>query len=450
MSDRRHTLLLLDEPAASGAEPLQWPLRVMPGGYFGDASGRYRQMIFDSDFPLFNRWYYDEAEARRGVLATKRAKFHGSRVLHLIARDGDAPPSTNPHDYWYQREVGKEITRAVVVPALRFMRDNGLLVVLSAGHEYKNKQDEYAWWEELTGIIRDAGLANAIALVEALGNEVGVNRAWLTNDTPAAMEYVKPIHEIVRRNLPGVLISNGDCGNEEDVPHPDGNPEDPNASFDEKHATLCSFSVGAELIDSHPRRSHDGTAVRYPHTIWNATHYFGTCRKPLNLGEEPGENHPYEENRAGVPRNLGGDVYVGNDNPYYLHTRLAIGAVTGSLVVYLNGPGVRRFVALDSTTYFNRIVNSLAPIPEDIPTWRDGNNPSWWMRGNEFVYVGLEAWGQVYRPPRPVATWEAYDINGLAKRGVGPKPLPANAKDVPPDQQLPAGWLGGILKGTFA
>lgn len=440
-------LLLSGETVGTGRQ-LQWPLKVMPGGYFGDATG-YRQMVFNSDFPLLNRWHYDEAEARRGVLATKRAKFHGSRILHLIARDADAPPTTNPHDYWYQREVGKENTRATLVPALRFMRDNGLLAILSAGHEYNGSHDEYAWWDEWTGMVRQADLVNAIGVVEILGNEVGVNRGWLTNDTPAAMAYAKPIQDIVRRNLPGVLISNGDFGNEEDVPHSDGNPEDPNASFDPKQPTLCSSSVGAELIDSHPRRSHDGTGVRYPHTIWNATHYFGTCRKPLNLGEEPGENHPYPENRAGWPRNLGGDVYVGNDNPHYLHTRLAIGVVTGSLVVYLNGPGVRRFVPLDSTTYFHKIMDSLAPIPDDIPTWRDGNNPSWWMRGKEFVYVGLEAWGQVYRPPRPVATWAAYDIHGLVKYGVGPKPLPAAAADVPEDQQLPAGWLGGILKGEF-
>lgn len=404
---------------------LKGRVRVMPGGYLGDDSG-YRRLVLDSDFPLFNRWIHDEADARRGILATARAGFHGSRVLHLIARDRDAPPTTNPYDYWYDREVGKDEFRAAAVPALSFMRDCGLGVVLSAGHEYRDKADEYAWWEELTGIIRDAGLASMVFWCEALGNEVGVNRPWLSNDTPAAMEYVKPIHAIIRRNLPGVLISNGDFGEERDIPDPDAS----------NYASLCGSSVGADLIDIHPRRSMP-ESVRYPHTIWYATHYFNSCRKPISEGEEPGENAPYPENRGDRPRNPGGDVYTGCDDPYFLHTRLAIDQMTGQATIYLNGPGVRRFAPLDSTSYFNRIVPSLACLPEDIATWQGDRNPSWFNRGKDFVYVGLVAWGQIQRPPRPIASWELYDIDGLVAKGDG-RP------------ELPVGWKGGILKGRYA
>jgi len=418
--------LLLASAERSAWRELVGRVRVMPGGYLGDDTG-YRRILLNSDFPLFNRWVHDEAEARAGIAATKRAGFHGSRVLHLIACDQDAPPTTNPNDYWYQREVTKEMFRAAAVPALRCMKDHGLRVILSAGHEYKNKADDYAWWEELTGILRDGGVADVVLWCEALGNEVGVNRVWLANDTPAAMEYVKPIHAIIRRNLPGCLVSNGDFGEERDLPNPDAS----------NYASLCGSAVGADMIDIHPGRDMPGS-VRHVHTIWYATHYFNSCRKPISEGEEPGENAPYPENRNGQPRNLGGDVYVGCDDPHYLHTRLALCQMTGQATTYLNGSGVRRFVPLDSTIYFNRIAPALSVLPEDIATWQDDRNPSFFNRGKDFVYVGLTAWGQIQRPfPRPVATWEFYDLDGLVEKGEGPP-------------RIPSGWKGGIVKGTYA
>lgn len=421
MDGANYLLLAGDTPAVG--RPLVGKVRVMPGGYLGDEAG-YRRIVLNSDFPLFNLWVNDEAEARRGIAATARAGFHGSRVLHLIACDFDDPPTTDPNNYWYQRTVSKEIARAAMIPALSCMRDHGLRVVLSAGHEYKDKHDEYAWWDEFTGRIRDAGLASMVLWCEALGNEVGVNRPWLSNDTPAAMDYAKPIQDIIRRNL-GCLVSNGDFGEERDLPNPDAS----------NFASLCGSSVGADLIDIHPRR-HMPESVRYPHTIWYATHYFNTCKKPISEGEEPGENAPWPENRQGQPRNPGGDVYIGCDDPHLLHTRLAIGQMTGQATIYLNGPGVRRFAPLDSTLYFNAIVPSLACLPDDIATWQDDRNPSWFNRGKAFVYVGLVAWGQIQRPPRPVATWEMFDIHGVVERGDGPI-------------RIPVGWTGGIVKGTY-
>ena len=406
-----------------GGRPLVGRVRVLPGGYLGDDTG-YRRILLSSDFPLLNRWVHDEAEARAGIAATARAGFHGSRIFHLIARDRDAPPTTNPADYWYQREVGKEECRAALVPALQCMKDHGLRAILSAGHEYINPTDEYGWWEELTGRIRDGNVADVLLWPEALGNEVGANRGWLAQNTPAAMQYVKPIQDIIRRNLPGTLISNGDFGQEDDLP--DAGSLDP---------SLCGSSEGADLTDIHPRRNWP-ESVRYPHTIWYATHYFGSCRKPTSQGEWPGENAPYPENRDGQPRNLGGDVYIGNDDPYNLHTSLAICQMTGQPTTYLNGPGVRRFVPLDSTLYFDKVVASLAPLPEDIATWQDGHNPSWFNRGKNFIYVGLVSWGQIQHPPHPIAEWTFYDLNGIVATGTG-------------NPVIPTGWQGGILKGTY-
>lgn len=416
---------LLYASGSSAPKGLDGPLRVMPGGYLGDDTG-YRRILIDHDFPLIRLWLDDNAEARRGVIATKNAGFQGSRVAHLMACDRNSPPTHNPNDYWYKRDIDKEMFRAAGREALTFMAQNGLRFILTAGHEYVDANDEYSWWEEVTGSIKDWGLQQALLWPECLGNEVGVNRPWLADDTPAAMQYVKPIQDIVRRNLPGTLMSNGDFGQEDDLP-----------DFDSSTApSLCGSSVGAELTDIHPRR-HMPEGCRYPHTIWYATHYFGSCRKPTSEGEEPGENTPYEENRPGVPRNMGGDVYIGCDNPYYLHTRISIDQLTGQATSYLNGPGVRRFVPLDSTKYFNKIVKAVSVLPEDIPTWQDDHNPSWFNKGKDFVYVGLAQWGQIPHPPRPVASWEVYDINGLVATGEGPIQPPSN-------------WLGGIVKGTYA
>lgn len=404
--------------------PLVGRVRVMPSGYLGDDTG-YRRIILNSDFPILNRWVYDEAEARRGIAATARAGFHGSRIFHLIACDRDAPPTTDPTAYWYQRSVNKPIARAALIPVLTCFRDHNLRVVLSAGHEYLNPADEYSWWEELTGRIRDAGLADVILWPELLGNEVAVNRGWLAQDTPAAMTYTRPIQQIVRRNLPGCLVSNGSFDEERDLPDPK----------DLKKPSLCGSAEGADLLDIHPRRG-GAEAVRYPHTIWYATHYFGSCRKPTSQGEEPGENAPYPENTSHTPRNPGGDVFIGQDDPYYLHTRLAMSQLTGQPTTYLNGPGVRRFAPLDSTIYFNQIVSSLSCLPEDVPLWQADHNPSFFNRGKNFVYVGLVGWGQIARPPHPIASWEIYDITGKIAEGEGPV-------------AIPFGWKGGIVKGTY-
>jgi len=407
------------------ARPLIGPVRVMPGGYLGDDTG-YRRILLNHDFPLLNRWVFDEAEAKRGVEATARAGFQGSRIMHLVSDDRDIH-DPDPNNYWQGREVTKAIFRAAAVPALSYMRSFGLRVILTAGHEYRDRTDEYGWWDELTGILRDGGVADVVLWPEALGNEVGINRPWLANNTPAAMAYVKPIQDIIRRNL-GTLVSNGDFGEETDLPNPDKPWQ----------ASLCGPSEGADLTDIHPRR-HMPDSVRYPHTIWYATHYFGTCRKPTSEGEEPGENAPYYENKPWLPRNPGGDTFNGCDDPTYLFTRLAIDQMTGQATCYLNGPGVRRFAPLDSTIYFDRIAGALNVLPEDIATWQGDHNPSFFNRGKEFVYVGLLDWNQIDHPPHPVEEWTFYDINGVV-----------DWDERQSHAEVPKGWLGGVVKGTYA
>jgi hypothetical protein len=423
---RTDDFLLLNRSGPAGVKnPLVGKVRLMPGGYLGDDTG-YRRILLNHDFPILNRWVYDEAEARRGIEATVRAGFHGSRILHLVSDDQDEH-DPDPNKYWAGREVTKAIFRAAAVPALSYMKSLGLRVILTAGHEYRGPSDEYGWWEELTHILKVGNVWDCVLWPEALGNEVGVNRPWLANNTPAAMAYVKPIQDIIRRTWPGTLISNGSFDEEDDLP-----------DVGSIKPSLCGSSEGADLTDIHPRR-HMPESVRYPHTIWYATHYFGSCRKPTSEGEEPGENAPYYENKAWLPRNPGGDVYAGCDDPVYLHTRLAIDQFTGQPTSYLNGPGVRRFAPLDSTIYFDQIVRSLDVLPQDIPTWQDDHNPSFFNRGPEFVYVGLRDWNQIFHPPRPVAEWTFYDMDGEVEWSLGQS-----------HADVPHRWRGGIVKGRYA
>src|SRR5262245_55799381 len=138
-SDAYLQLATTGSTSLGAAKPLVGPIRVMPGGYLGDDTG-YRRLLLDSDFPILNRWVYDEAEARRGITATARAGFHASRIFHLIACDRDSPPPTNPNEYWFDRAVSKDICRVALVPVLRCMADHGLRAILTAGHEYKSKE----------------------------------------------------------------------------------------------------------------------------------------------------------------------------------------------------------------------------------------------------------------------------------------------------------------------
>jgi hypothetical protein len=115
---------------------------------------------------------------------------------------------------------------------------------------------------------------------------------------------------------------------------------------------------------------------------------------------------------------------------------------------------VRRFAPLDSTVYFDKIVRSLEPLPEDIATWQGDHNPSWFNRGKEFVYVGLVQWTQIFRSPKPIESWTLYDMNGIARYTLadGPARDGHEAKGSGPitPADIPSGWLGGIVKGTYA
>lgn len=392
--------------SSGGAGLLRGRVRVMPGGYLGDDRG-YCKILGCHLFPFFNRIVEDESAAIAAVSAISSAGFRSVRIAHLMANDRDEPV-TDPANYWYQRDISKDMLRAGLVRGLDLLKAHGLQAILTAGHEYRDRQDELAWWEELTGRIRDAGHTGTILAAETLGNEVDANRPWLANDLATAMALAGEIQRIIHRNLPGVLTTNGSFGNESDA-------------ASETSASLVTSAQGADLMDVHTGRNVQDppNALRHVHTQWNSTHFHGSCLKPEHQGEEPGENTPYPENRAGQPRNLGGDVYACTDDPHFIHTRIAMGLLTGQLVSYLNGPGVRAFVPLDSTAYFRKIVRACDPIPEDVQTWRDEPNPSWWIRGKDFVYVGIAAWGQLSAPPHPAAQATFYDMDGEAGHGSG-------------------------------
>jgi hypothetical protein len=408
--------LLLDDTATSGVgHPIVGKLRVMPGGYLGDDTG-YRRLLFASDFPYFLLWEIDNAEARRGKQAIARAGYHGSRDLVLIAEDFDEP--TPPGTYWYGRSVSKATFRRNAVEALQYSKSLGLRTILSAGHAYKSVDDERAWFAEWTQLLRDGGVADAVAWVETLGNEVSTNRPDIASDVNVAMGRASLLHPMIRGTL-GCLVSNGDFGNESTV----GNPQYPN------EPTLLNSALGADLLDIHNQRQVD--FVKHSHTLWLATHYQNADRRPISEGEVGGENDPYPEYQQG------GDVYAACNDPHLLLAEIGIQQMTGQASVYLNGPGVRRKYPIDSTLYFNKLPKAVSVIPDDIPTWRDENNPSWFIKGKEFVYVGLVGYGQLANPPHEVAQATFYDMDGVAGEGAGARLVP------------PVGWTGGIVRGTF-
>ena len=395
----------------------------MPGGYLGDDTG-YRRILLGSDFPYFALWERDNTEARRGKIALLRDGFQGSRDFTLIANDGDTPtPPTNPDgspNYWYGCDVSKDHFRRNAVEALQFSGSLGLRTVLTFGNKPKSLDAEAEWTDEWTQIVSAGNCQQYLAWIEVLGNEVDANRPQdLAFDVDVAMAHAHRLQAIIRRNLPGVLLSNGSFGNESTAQNPQY-PHEP---------TLLNSAVGADCLDIHNWRGVD--QVHHSHTMWNETHFHGQDRRPLIEGETGCENIPYPTFQ------YGGDVSSPTNDPHLVHTTIAIQQFTGQPTIYLNGPGVRRRYPIDSTKYFSKIAAACDPLPEDIPTWQDDHNPSFFNRGQEFVYVGLAAYGQIQRPPRPIANCTFYDINGPVATVPGPRPEP------------PSGWLGGIVRGIY-
>lgn len=400
--------------SGSTTRALKGPLRMMPGGYIGDDTG-YRRILLGSDFPYFVLWKIDNAEARRGKQALARCGYQGSRDFVLIAEDNDDP--TPPGTYWYGRSISKSTFRETAAEALDYSASLGLRTVLTAGHRYQNDADELNWFDEWTQIVRDQQAA--IAWIETLGNEVSTNRPELAANIDVAMAHAAQLHAIIRRNLPGTLVTNGDFGNESDVQNPQY-PHEP---------TLTNSAAGADMMDIHNQRQVD--FVKHSHTMWLSTHYYGSKRIPLVEGEVGGENDPYPLFQQG------GDVYAPCNDPHLLLAEVGIQQMTGQATIYLNGPGVRRYYPLDSTLYFPKLANACEVIPEDIATWRDGNNPSWFIKDKAFVYVGLAAYGQTQHPPQEVATATFYGMDGPEGDASGWSLEP------------PKGWTGGIVCGTF-
>ena len=406
---------------SSSSRLLKGPLRVMPGGYLGDDTG-YRRILLASDFPYFGLWERNNAEARRGKQALLANGFQGSRDFTLIANDFDI--STQPGTYWYGCDVTKAQFRRNAVEALQYSGSLGLRTVLTFGNTPTSLNAEADWTEEWTRILRDGGVKQHIAWIEVEGNEVDVNRTRdLAFDIDVAMAHARRLQTIIRRNLPGVLLTNGSFGNESTVQDP-ANPNEP---------TLLNSADGADGLDIHNWRGVD--QVHHSHTMWYETHYHGEDRRPLIEGETGGENVPYPTFQQG------GDVSSPNNDASNLFTTIAMQQFTGQPTIYLNGPGVRRRYPLDSTTYFSKIARACEVLPEDIPTWQEDRNPSFFNRGNQFFYVGLAVYGQIQRPPRPIDRCTFYGLDGTKPAWTdvqGPNPIP------------PVDWLGGIVQGTYA
>src|SRR5262245_19124508 len=106
-------------------------------------------------------------------------------------------------------------------------------------------------------------------------------------------------------------------------------------------------SDGMDCLDMHEDRAM-ADCIHHIHSAWNDGVYRQGYRKQIWGGERPGPNHPYQENTNVNPHaSLGGDMYVGNDDPERQWGVLATAHAHGQGTAWLNGPGVRHRVALD-------------------------------------------------------------------------------------------------------
>jgi hypothetical protein len=348
----------------------------------------------------------DPDEADRAADAIARVGS-GARIMVRVSHDNNVPPP--PGDYWHGRSISEECRRAHLIPTLQRYAKRGLKVCLSMGSRFPNDQAETTMWLETADMIVAAGLQETIAIAEHR-NEPNMTSQYNWDDRAKAWALAKSTMQEFRRRV-GCVITGGSWGD--------------NDQIDEA-------SDGMDAMDYHETRSMP-ECIHHIHTAWNDNVFHRSYWKPLWGGERPGANAPYPENTNVHPHaSLGGDMYVGCDDPELAWGVVAQAHFTGQGTAWLNGPGVRHFVPLDSTVFWEELARLVHTyIPRDAGLWR-GSNPSWRTPGDpadkRFMYAGLAEWNQTGHPPFPIAHWQAIGPSGITDEGDGPIVIKGNWK----------------------
>lgn len=385
--------------AVGGARyPLVGRVYTQNGAWY-DATGPV-PLFLHHDFPAVLMDEIDPGEADRAADALARVGS-GARIMVRVSKDVGAPPLV-PADYWYGRAIDDACWRAHLIPTLDRYAQRGLKACLTMGAYLGDANAYRAFWAEVGDLIVSSGHQQTVGPVEFY-NENNMNSPW-KNEPQTGYAIAKECMQKFKATV-GCIVTGGSWGDAD---------------------TLIPSADGMDAFDVHGNRDMPD-AIHHIHTSWNDAVFHGGYRRQVWRGEEPGDNSPYPENRNGQPRNLGGDVFTGCDDPELEFMVMAQAQFTGQGQAWLNGPGVRHFVPLDSTGYGFRELPELLHtfIPRDVGLWR-GPNPSWRTPGafgdadKRFLYSGLSEWNQIGNPPFPIARWQAIGPYGVTDEGDGP------------------------------
>lgn len=387
-------------------------LRIVDGAWY-DENGPVH-LLFHHDMPHLRVADENPGEADSAADAIARVGS-GTRLLWRVADDFDVP--CIPGDYWYGRSVSRDCMRRQLAKALDRHVQRGLGVILSMGALSKTDTEEIELHEEAIDIVVRSGhhcLPGGSCTVKLAEHRNEPNMTSQYSGDPAkGYALAKRTMQLWRERV-GCIVTGGSWGDNDQ---------------------MLAASDGMDALDYHEDRAMP-ECIHHIHTAWNEWIFHRKAGgKALYGGERPGPNYPYPENTNVHPHaSLGGDMYVGCDDPELAWGVVSQAAFTGQGTAWLNGPGVRHRVPLDSTVFWEtlpRLVHDY--IPKDAGTWR-GPNPSWRTPGDfnssdkRFMYAGLAEWNQTNNPPFPIAHWQAIGPDGVTDEGDGPIKITGNWK----------------------
>lgn len=368
-------------------------------GQFHDATGPVH-LLAHHDMPLLR--VHDENPSEAGLACDAVARVgSATRIMWRLADDYDTP--NKPGDYWYGRSISRTCMRHNLIPVLNLFAARGLKAILTMGALSKNDSEEIALHEECIDMIVRSGHQETIALAEHRNEPDSTSQ--YAYDPPKGWALAKKTMQLWRERV-GCIVTGGSWGDND---------------------KMLAASDGMDSLDYHEERTMPD-CIHHIHTAWNDWIFHGKAQgKGLYGGERPGPNAPYPENTNINPHaSLGGDMYVGCDDPELAWGVVGQAHFTGQATAWLNGPGVRHNVALDSTVFWDSLPSLVHTyIPKDAGLWR-GPNPSWRTPGTfassdkRFMYAGLAEWNQTGNPPFKVASWQAIGPNGITDEGTGP------------------------------
>jgi hypothetical protein len=406
----------------------RYPLKgrvYVQGAQWYDATGPVH-LFFHHDMPLLRLLDEDPAEASRGLDAIASIGS-GVRFMVRVSHDNNVPP--DPGDYWYGRSVSEEMRRAHLITALDMIAARGLKACLTMGSRFPNDKAETSMWLETADMIVAAKHSETIAIAEHR-NEPNMTSQYHWEDRAQAWALAKSTMQEFKRRV-GCIITGGSWGDNDQV---------------------VPASDGMDALDMHEERSM-ADCIHHIHSAWNDAVFHQGYRKQIWGGERPGPNHPYPENTNTHPNaSLGGDMYVGNDDPELQWGVVSTAHAHGQGTAWLTGPGVRRRVPLDSTSRWGVVERLLHQyIWADTGSWR-GTNASWRTSGDptdkRVLFAVLRVgephsatnWEHMLQaPPFPLAAWTAIGPDGPTDSGTGA-----------PYGKIKGNWKFRLIVGTRA